>query len=360
MMRMLVLLLVGAAALTINEGKPKEKKPKEKIVEDNHMGMEDPVEQKLTKKMPARYMWIHESSSPLTGRKFDQEWALGPGKIYGNGISFMQMTGEEAKAKAHVFVINTADKVDKCHCISAQMADSAIPYSVSRINGATPSTMMKECKAVPKLMALAHRTGTRSAAGLESALFCSNYKAWKEALSNHTDKDYIIIMEDDVLLKEKEHFWKQVDSLLTEKACTGWDHMNVDPYEGAWKKSGVCSASPQFKLSNPTQSGGAHMQIIRREKLQELVDYTEKNGAGLVDRFSDYMPRSIRKYSWKAGLVTQFNTKGRFFLNRPAKPGFCTDDVYKHQVSFLQDGEAASPDLRFRQHSGKQLAFKCE
>merc|ERR1719181_811626 len=315
-------------------------------------------------------MWAHEAAQPGKGRKIDQEWFGGPGKIYGGGG--LVETGSlvetekkiEPKVKAHVFVINTVDKVDKCHCISAQMQESGIPYSASRLAASTPTSMYQECKAVPKLKELAHRVGTNSYAGTESALFCSNYRAWKEALAEHSDKDYIIIMEDDLMLQKKDKFWQKVDWFLSEgqTSCQGWDHMNVDPYEGAYKNIGMCS---KFKLSNPTQSGGAHMQIIRREKLQELVDHAEQHGAGLVDRFADWQPKSFRRFSWKAGLVQQFNTKGRLFWMRPAKPGYCTNEVFKHQVSgsvMLQDGQAEkfSPDMNFMKASGKSLAFKCE
>jgi hypothetical protein len=340
-----------------------------KIVVDNHMGMDDPTEKLVLLGKPARAMWAHESASPYKGRKIDQEWYGGPGKIYGSG-AFVQTNSTEsieqtkANAKAHVFVINTVDKIEKCQCLSAQMAETAIPYSVSRLAASTPTSMLTQCKAVPKLKELAHRVGTNSYAGAESALFCSNYRAWKEALAEHTDKDYIIIMEDDVMLQKKDKFWQKIDWFLTEgkTSCQGWDHMNVDPYEGAYKQIGMC---PKFKLSNPTQSGGAHMQIIRREKLQELVDHAEKHGAGLVDRFADWQPKSFRRYSWKAGLVQQFNTKGRLFWMRPAKPGYCTEEVFKHQVSgsvLLQDGQAdkLTPDMRFKKASGKSLAFGCE
>merc|ERR1719272_1805172 len=103
------------------------------------------------------------------------------------------------------------------------------------------------------------------------------------------------------------------------------------------------------------------MQTIRTEKLQELADHSEKHGAGLVDRFADWMPKTFRKFSWKAGIVQQFNTKGRLFWMRPAKPGYCTEQVWQHQVtSLLQDGEAYSPDMRFKKASGKSLAFACE
>jgi len=379
------------------------------IITTNHMGLEDETEMKLTKGKPASAMWMAESSSPRQGRKIDQEWWGGPGKIYGNGVSFIQKaeanqtdtvpkpptlaeqkaywqdkqtapagnkpssavqkaveeptpsTPFTAQAKAHVFVINTVEKVDKCHCISAQMADSEVPYSSSRLIGSNTVNMYTQCSKVPKLKELAHRIGTRNYAGTESALFCSNYRAWQEALANHTDKEYIIIMEDDVHLNNPKEFWQKVDGFLHESNtnCQGWDHMNVDPYEGAFKQNNMC---PGIKISNPTQSGGAHMQIIRREKLQELVNFAEKHGAGLVDRFADWMPKSIRKFSWKAQIVQQFNTKGRQESKRPQKPGFCTDDVFKHQVSLLQDGKAEqlSPDLKFMKASGKKLAFSCE
>merc|ERR1719272_2308183 len=95
--------------------------------------------------------------------------------------------------------------------------------------------MMQKCKPVPKLQQLAHRIGTRSKAGAESALFCSNYLAWQDALANHKDKDFIIIMEDDArLLGDKAQMWKKVDGLLSSE-CQDWDHMNVDPYEGAFQ-----------------------------------------------------------------------------------------------------------------------------
>merc|ERR1719420_2341230 len=118
----------------------------------------------MTHLQPARALWAHESQSPKTGRKIDQEWNGGPGKIYGNGISsFVQKTQKfEPMAKAYVFVINTLDKVDKCHCMSAQMDESGIPYSSSRLIGAIPTTMEKDCHGLPKLKELAHRPGTRS------------------------------------------------------------------------------------------------------------------------------------------------------------------------------------------------------
>jgi hypothetical protein len=342
-----------------------------KIVETNHMSMEDPTEKSVTLGKPARSMWVKEEISPTKGRKLDQEWSpFGtPAKIYGSwdgrdhapeSSSLVQKT--EALAKAHVFVINTEQAIDKCQCLSAQMAESGMPYSASRLAASTPKSMYKECKAVPKLKDLAHRPGTNHYVGAESALFCSNYRAWKEALANHSDKDYIIIMEDDLMLQKKDKFWKKVDWFLSEgkTSCQEWDHINVDPYEGAYKNNGMC---PKFKLTNPTQSGGAHMQIIRREKLQELVDHAEKYGAGLVDRFADWQPKDFRRFSWKAGIVQQFNTKGRLFWMRPAKPGYCTEQVFQHQVSgsvLLQDGQAFSPDMNFKQNSGKSLAFGCD
>merc|ERR1719235_1569663 len=56
-----------------------------KIVETNHMGMEDAAEKLVTLGKPAKSMWLHESTQPTSGRKIDQEWWGNPGKIYGGG-----------------------------------------------------------------------------------------------------------------------------------------------------------------------------------------------------------------------------------------------------------------------------------
>lgn len=267
-----------------------------------------------------------------------------------------------ANAKVHVFVINTQDKVDKCHCISAQMAESKIPYSVSRLVGSTPKTMLSQCKSVPRLTELAQRIGASTHEGSESALFCSNYLAWKEALANHTDKDYIIVMEDDVFLKSKQDLWQKVDDLLASD-CQHWDHINVDPYEGMHRRdrsSMMCR--DEFKLMNPTSSGGAHMQIIRSKKLKRLIQHVEKHGAGIVDAFHEWMPHRMRKVSWKAGIVQQFNAKFHENVKHSLKPEYCAADVYKHQVTMRQAyGEKApSLDLSFKTQSGVGLAFACE
>jgi GR25 family glycosyltransferase involved in LPS biosynthesis len=263
---------------------------------------------------------------------------------------------------AHVFVINTADKVGKCQCISAQMAESKIPYSVSKLIAATPDTYKKECKKVPGLQGMAQRPGASTNEGSESALFCSNYKAWNEALEKHADKDYIIILEDDVLLKGKADFWQKVDDFLSSE-CQDWDYMNVDPYEGAhFRPSHAKAKCSDFKVMNPTTSGGAHMQILKRDKLRDLISHVEKHGAGVVDAPHGYMPKKMRRYSWKANIVQQFNAKFHAKVKQSLKPAYCSTDVYKHQVTMRQTyGEkAASLDEAFKSKSGMQLAFSCE
>eukprot|EP00746_Dinoflagellata_sp_MGD_P153784 gnl/MRDRNA2_/MRDRNA2_84452_c0_seq1.p1 gnl/MRDRNA2_/MRDRNA2_84452_c0~~gnl/MRDRNA2_/MRDRNA2_84452_c0_seq1.p1 ORF type:complete len:282 (+),score=45.36 gnl/MRDRNA2_/MRDRNA2_84452_c0_seq1:136-981(+) len=251
------------------------------------------------------------------------------------------------KAKAHVFVLNAANKTGRCRCASGQLAESGIPYSVSRVNAATPDTASELCKDVKNVMDTPHQ-------GPEAALFCSNYLAWKEALENHADKDYIIVFEDDVFLEDKGNFWQKVDDFLASN-CTNWDHITVDPYGYDFGPSKAHKDCPDFRLRKPSIFGGAHMQMLRVSSLQDIVTYVNKHGSYIMDDVGQWMPNHMMKLVWKPHIVRQISPPGGKQLNTKNIPEYCTHEVFKHTVTM-----PVHFGWGWKQQESEMQAFPCE
>lgn len=263
-----------------------------------------------------------------------------------------------SKASAHVYVINKDSNKMRCTCMSAQLAESKIPYSVSRMPAATTKDYKSQCTEVPGLESIAHRFGTQSWDGAEVALYCSNFKVWKEAMASHSDKEFIIIFEDDAKITNMG-LWEKVDELLKSDCAKRWDHILVDTYGATHGQkpgeSHVCDGT-NFKL-DASGCCGAHMQIVRRSALPKMIEHAKKKGGGIVDMVDWWMAPEIRRYTWQPSVVTQFAVVNG---GKSDKPGYCSDAVYEHQIV---PNMALNPMQQFYEKpapaAAVNLAFKC-
>merc|ERR1719316_496251 len=121
---------------------------------------------------------------------------------------------------AHILFVNLKQEKNRCLCISSQL--NAAPFPVTRIDAASPHTQQDRCPELFKDGLALHQKKPMPG---QSALYCSNYLAWKHFYHN-TKADYAIIFEDDIILHKG--FWDRVKGLLASTCDNSPDYMTVD------------------------------------------------------------------------------------------------------------------------------------
>eukprot|EP00746_Dinoflagellata_sp_MGD_P009032 gnl/MRDRNA2_/MRDRNA2_118195_c0_seq1.p1 gnl/MRDRNA2_/MRDRNA2_118195_c0~~gnl/MRDRNA2_/MRDRNA2_118195_c0_seq1.p1 ORF type:complete len:341 (-),score=39.15 gnl/MRDRNA2_/MRDRNA2_118195_c0_seq1:55-957(-) len=245
-------------------------------------------------------------------------------KLIHNNAPFTSKSGKSAQ----VFVINLADRKDRCHCMEMQMRSS--PYPIFRQVAAEPKNLHQKC---PNL---SNRTKSGyDITQAELSIFCSHRLVFERVLADPQKPDFIILMEDDLHFKKEtetqdpaapksQHniewyvnrtipFWTHVETFLNSNcASSSWDMAAVDT--NGRKRS---PEPPQHvHLECETQHGGyklysndemrwnANMLIIKTQNLQKLLD----RHVNVVDHFYRFRDDdNINIVFWHPGMIYQAN-----------------------------------------------------
>merc|ERR1719335_1096098 len=183
--------------------------------------------------------------------------------------------------------MNLADRPDRCACMQQVLEDS--PYPIFRQEAADVKTLKEKCPNV-KLKSDPKPGFPAVFDPAASAVYCTNQLAFQTALDRKEKPDYIILVEDDLILKEG--FWKKLRAFLNDDNCLSqepWDLIAVDPFL-TWKglpdynhktfgdDSPGCST---LKMPHKWLFG-AHIQIVRSSNLEKVVN----RHPGITDHFN--------------------------------------------------------------------------
>lgn len=211
--------------------------------------------------------------------------------------------GQVAAPKIDVYVINLDSRVDRCLCMSHQLA-SAPPHITLFRQSAVQGRMC------PNLHRRPHPFSERNATA-EDSLFCSNYLVWQRAVSS--DADFVLVMEDDVVLRP--YFWKALVDFA--QSCTQFDYVVVDP-RAAWDNQGapdlvVCGVAgsrfPRLVRASPERKQlywGTQVQLIRRPFLATLIERAEQlNDMRALDAWWMHHVNNGTSFVWQPQVSPQ-------------------------------------------------------
>lgn len=205
--------------------------------------------------------------------------------------------------KIHTYVINVDARKDRCQCMQKQLKSA--PQDVFRHSANTK----EECGLEGNMDSM---DGGRNHEA-EQSLFCSNFKVWEKA--SQTDADFIVVFEDDSLIKEG--FWDKVTNLLSNECSDKIDYLVVDMFR-IWnlqetdpnmggRRDDLCGAENMlFHIPKPVWLGaGAHMQVIRKTYLKDLMQRAKEVGAGTPDQWIKLHMPGDKFFMWQPDIVTQ-------------------------------------------------------
>lgn len=251
-------------------------------------------------------------------------------------------TGVTVKAApAHIFFINLAQEKERCHCVSAQLRGA--PYPITRIEAATPETLLDQCRELFPV-GLGHQQSgeeTTKKKGIPKgakALYCSNYLTWKNFLLK-TQAEYAIIMEDDIVLGKD--IWKRVEGLLNAQCDNSWEYITIDGRATSvskkkYKGLGVnakCQGTGDGAKEQLSQINTrlTHLQIIRRSAIPALLNHARTHGPSVLDWWTDAFPTNeIKMSQWAPGIASQSS-----YLHSSADLQGCRK--FRSTISFEKD-----------------------
>jgi len=248
----------------------------------------------------------------------------------------------EKEISAHVYVINLQDRVDRCTCMQTQLTDS--PFRVFRQQAATRTSQFELCPDSDLAKQGVDRLGGYDKAA-QSATFCSNQLIYNRVKADPNKPEFIIVMEDDIVIANHTKLWDSVKSFLKAEDCSvggqhEWDHVIVDPWihkesnlEPGPTKAGICKdGKTHHTLVQASHMYGAHMQLIRTSSLDKLLSQTKWH---VADHFNIERRNGLRVWHWAPDVVKQSSAgpgdKRNFAREKLAQQ--CAATVMKSDIS---------------------------
>lgn len=207
--------------------------------------------------------------------------------------------GDTKNASVSVYVINLDKRKDRWECVESQLQGS--PYRYKRFSAIDKHSIQDSCPFM--------RDG-RPAMGV----LCSNVKIWEQEIAQGTS-DFVVVIEDDIALSPK--VWERLGDLMNGQCKDSFDYLVVDTFGGAGDGrhalsqhgTGFCAdASPGIHLDK-IRGTGAHMQVIRRSALQQMLDIAKENPRTPIDQMNARVfPEKLRTGMFLANIAAQYES----------------------------------------------------
>ena len=241
---------------------------------------------------------------------------------------------EQHALMAEIFFINLDSATLRQRCIQTQLDQSHAPYKVTRFAARVIADLQDPTLCPPSL--LLRPTQSRQDKNLfgPDALWCSHYSLWQQMTwrqaSDLQKPNFLIIFEDDVVLRHPTNFWPRVDAFL-KSDCAGFDWILVDAHalESQWRKFDRMKKAghePVLEASSH-QNWNAQMVIVRTSVLPTLIKFIQQ----------------IQKHPWPIDMLHMepfLTDRMKFGLWQPGI-SMQMKDMMKHldpdEISALQD-----------------------
>lgn len=245
-----------------------------------------------------------------------------------------QLSENGTSSKAHIYYINQGIRQDRNDCILKQVGPS--PYSVTRMEAVTLDTLHTACREL-------NWADAKMDVPVAKAILCSNYKIWEHANMDPHGSEFIVVLEDDAILPDRELAWQKLDQLLSGR-CKDFDYIAVDTYRHRGYDPSVGSVDREFcrdqvsgSVVYTLQGVGAHMQILRRSSLPNILELVR--GMEVLKPEDLFWPnlKLLRVGEWLPHMVKQYGKAGTSDHERQLSGCSATVASSSHEHSTILD-----------------------